>query len=306
MRRFAAVSLFVLLASGCARQPAQSARVDPALAPLIPSDTLLLAGLRLDRIKETRFHRVWVEGRKLAFLEQFAARTGLDPRRDIHELVLAFDGQSSLVLIRGKFGGLFGLEPAFKQPGLQRISYKGMYIVHTGQSGVLFMNSGAAAAGRLEDLKALVDRRDQPKEQPPQALLDLVRQAPGTSHAWAVTTGAARLLPALPQSGEFANLARMARAAGAMRLHIDLSGGFLLEAEARCATPDAAQQIRDTVRAAAAVARLRTPDNQPELLRLFDGIRPTAVGDSFLLRIEQPFDLMVAAVEQLQIYAAGG
>jgi hypothetical protein len=274
--------------------------VDPALAPLIPSDTLLLAGLRLDRMKETRFYRTWVEGKKIKVLEEFAERTGLDPRKDIYELNLAYNGRRSLVFIRGKFGGLFGLEPDFRQPGLERMSYKNMYIVRTGGSGVLFMNTGAAVAGRVEDLKAIVDARDLPKEKPPQPLLDLVAQVPGSAHAWVVTTDASKVMPSLPLDGELENAARLARAVGAGRLQVDVREGLVLEAEARCASEEAARQIRDTMKAVIGVARLKTPDGERGMLRLFDGIRPGAEGDRVTLRIEEPFDLIAEAMDRFE------
>jgi hypothetical protein len=300
MRRLIVFALLLLLAPGCKKQPAQSARVDPALAPLIPSDTILLAGLRLDRMKETRFYRTWVEGRKIAVLEDFAARTGLDPRRDIYELNLAYNGARSLVFIRGKFGGLFGFEPEFKQPGLQRTSYKGLYILHTGGSGVLFMNTGAAVAGPVEELKAIVDNREKPQERPPQALLDLVAQVPGAAHAWAVTTNAARLLPTLPQNGELSNITKLAQSVGPGKLHLDLTDSFVLQAEARCADETSARQLRDTVKAVVGIGRLKTPGGEPDLLRFFDGFRPASDGNRFTLRIEEPFDLIQLAMDRYQ------
>ena len=91
MRRFLLIPLLAALACapGCKKHDAQFARVDAALAPLLPSDTVALACLRLDRLKDTSFYRKYVAGKKIKVLEEFARRTGLDPRESVWELVFS-------------------------------------------------------------------------------------------------------------------------------------------------------------------------------------------------------------------------
>ena len=107
----------------CRRAP-EHARVDAALAPLMPDDTCALACLRLDRLKDTPFYARYVAGRRIKALEDFSQRTGLDVRENVWELVFTTNGRTSYVFIRGKFGGDFGFEPDLRRPDLHRTSYK--------------------------------------------------------------------------------------------------------------------------------------------------------------------------------------
>lgn len=274
MKRVGLVLFLAVLLAGCRREP-EFARVDAALAPLIPEDAAAIACIRLDRIKKTRFHEEFIEKRKLPQLELFAEQTGLDVRKDIWELLLVVRAAEAapVVLIRGKFGGSFGLEPEFKKPGLQRMSYKGYYIIYGDGPGVLFMNTGAAVAGRIEDLKMIVDRRDQPGWKSNQALLDLAGTLPGTTPIWLVAAQGGALLPRIPDDGPLGGAARLTRSLGPVTMHTSLDDG--LAVTVRGGYPDAAtaRQAAQAVRGLVGLARLRTPTGDADTLRVIDGIR---------------------------------
>src|SRR5512139_2022000 len=94
-----------LIPAGCKREPT-SARVDAAIAPLLPPDVVLLAGLRLDKLQKTPFFEHYVKGEQaLQYFREFQQRTGLDPRKDLWELDFAYSPKTRLVFARGKFGG---------------------------------------------------------------------------------------------------------------------------------------------------------------------------------------------------------
>lgn len=280
--------------AACKREP-QFARVDVALAPLIPSSTLALAGLRLDRLRDTPFYRRYVEGKKIAMLEEIQAQTGLDPRKDIWEIVLAYRGQQKapLAFIRGKFGGQFGQEPTFDRTKFRTLNHKGYYILTPGQgAGVLFMNTGAAVAGKLEDLMRVIDARDDSKEQPPVGLLELVKTMPGTAHFWMAAEQGAALLPAMPSEGNFANLGRMAQATREVTMYADLKDGMRAQLKAVYADPQSAKMAHDFVKGMIGLARLKTPDGEADLLKLFDGVRPLIKESTLEVEVVQPFELM--------------
>ena len=276
MTRLLSLSLAALLLlplASCRREP-EFARVDAALAPLIPEDALAIACIRLDRIKKTPFHKQFIEPRKLPQLERFAEQTGLDVRKDIWELLLVLQKEGApFVLIRGKFGGSFGLEPEFKQPGLQRMSYKGYYIVYGDGPGVLFMNTGAAVAGQIEDLKKIVDRRDQPGWKSNQPLLDLVATLPGTTPIWMAATHAGQLLPAIPADGPLGGAAKLAGALGPLTAHTFLDDGLSLTVRGGYPDPNLAKQAAQALRGLVGVARLRTDSNDKSTLAVLDAIR---------------------------------
>ena len=286
-----ALAALLCCAPGCRRQPTH-ARVDAAIAPLIPADTVALAGLRLDRLQKTAFFRDYVAAGRLPGLERLKEQTGLDPAKDIWELVWAQGAHGGLLFIRGKFGGEFGLEPKFDVPGLQRRSYKGYYILEQQGRGVLFFNTGVAVAGRVEELEAVVDNRDKASELPPAELLAMVETL-APDHAWMVARGSAAALGAAGQSTT-GNLGHLTAAMGPFKAHADLSDGLALEAQGDY--PDAAQarQAQDTIRAFVAVAKLRA--GEAEWKALCEGIEATAEAATLRVKLRVPADRLAGVL----------
>lgn len=260
----------ILILAGCKREPT-SARMDPALAPLVPAQATLAVGLRLDKLKDSPFYKTYVEGRKIEALEKFVAETGVDPRRDLWELLYTSDGKTNLLFVRGKFGGAFGQEPRFPKAGVERRNYKGYYILGADEYGVTFMNTGVAIAGRVADLRQVIDTRDT-NTGPSAKLTELVKRIPATSQAWMVATDAGALLPKIPEGGNLGNLGKVSASLQTATFSADVSSG--VDLKARLLYPDAAsaKQIHDALRGIIGMARFTTKDNQTDLLRFYDGI----------------------------------
>jgi hypothetical protein len=99
IRRVVVTCLLVALA-GCRPKPAPIVLVDPALAILVPPDAVLLAGVRMKQLRES----------------------GIDPRKDVWELLITSDGKDTVVMARGKFSEL-GMEPKLEREGVRRFAY---------------------------------------------------------------------------------------------------------------------------------------------------------------------------------------
>jgi hypothetical protein len=301
-RTFMTTAAGLAAGSACKRDP-EFARVDAALAPLVPSSTLALACMRLDKLHDTPFYRKYVEGKQIAAIESIQSQTGLDPRKDIWEIVLAYRGTAAapLAFIRGKFGGEFGREPAFDRTRFSSISHKGYYILTPGEgAGVLFMNTGAAVAGKIEDLKAVVDARDDRAAGPPTGLLNLVGTLPGSSHFWLAAENGSALVPKLPTEGNFANLARMASTLGRLTIWADFKQGMNAHLTASYPDPQSAKMTHDFVKGMIGLARLKTPDDQPDLLKLFDGVRPLLRDKTVEIDVQEPFELLDQVISAVQ------
>ncbi|MGC8884571.1 MAG: hypothetical protein ACP5UT_17215 [Bryobacteraceae bacterium] len=162
--------------------------MDAAIAPLLPGRSLALAGLRIDRLKKTAWFRPFVEGRRPAALRRFEERTGMDLVQDVWEVVWSLGPEGTVAFLRGKFGGAFGQEPRFQQPGVAKRSYKTYYLLEREGVGVLFLGPGVAILGRTADCERIVDARDRPDEQPPLALIRMVEELP-ICELWAVARG---------------------------------------------------------------------------------------------------------------------
>lgn len=315
MRRFLPILVLAVLAllPACKKRDAQFARVDAALAPLLPSDTIALACMRLDRLKDTPFYRKYVAGGRIKALDDFALKTGLDPRESVWELVFSTNGRTPYLFIRGKFGGEFGFEPDIKTPGLRRESYKGRYLLSSGDSGVLFMNTGAAVAGRITDLKALVDGFDSAGRTAPQELLELVATLPGTSHIWAASLRPAAFVQqsaqpggeaAEPSPGMAGNLMRAGRRVSQVKMWADLSQGLSLHVEAVAASPSDAAELRDTFKAAVSMGRLGAQNSHPPTLSLFDGLSGSSEGSTVRIDVKESGEALDTLLDQLSLSGA--
>ena len=120
--RFLVVGLLlvgVLVAPGCRPKPSATIVPDAALMPLIPADTLILTGVRMTELKKTPVYRKLMAENKLPQIDEFAKETGIDPRKDIWEIILASNGKTTIALVRGQFteGGIAGsgLEPRLEK-----------------------------------------------------------------------------------------------------------------------------------------------------------------------------------------------
>ena len=90
-----------LAVAGCSKQ--QNVFIDPALATMVPPDTIFVAGIRVDALKKTPFWQEHISQRNLALFDRLRGETGLDPRSDVWELLAASDGKSTVVLARVGF-----------------------------------------------------------------------------------------------------------------------------------------------------------------------------------------------------------
>jgi hypothetical protein len=79
----------------------------------------------------------------------------------------------------------------------------------------------------------------------------------------------------------------------------DLSAGLRAEVHGTAATVKDAMNLRDVVRGMVGIGRLRVPDNQPDLLRLWDGITVDQQERSITIRADITQDLIERLVQML-------
>src|SRR5579862_8331492 len=190
MRR--AVALTALVLTSCATKPVPGVKVDPSLAMLVPADTVLLAGVRIEALQKTKVYQKYLATRSLPFIDDFAKQTGVDPRKTLWEIIFVSNGNRSVVLGRGKFSN--EEEPRLESDGGRRFGYKGFNFVGDDRTAVVLINSSTAAAGETDALKALIDQREN-SHGPPPSLAALMRDIPPDSQLWAAYVGGKIVLP---------------------------------------------------------------------------------------------------------------
>jgi hypothetical protein len=266
------VPLFVLMSLPPGCLPAE--RVDNVLAKLIPADTQALLGARMEQLRSAPLYVKLVAQQKLTQLDSFAAETGFDPRRDVRDLVLASSGRpnSSVLLARGTF---HIDQSKIDVKTFKKVLYRGYVLTVTqkDEAGFCIMDSTLAIAGPMASMKAALDHYLSPKPDTSNVLLDQARAVPQQFQVWSVSTGAADFLSNnLPHDGNAANFGKIFRSMENTHFEADLSRGLNANAHGQCRTEADAKSLGDAVRGLIGFGRLSVPDNQPELLRLWDGL----------------------------------
>lgn len=268
-------SLLLLLAIGCGCQARKVApvHIDPALEKLVPSDTIFITGAKIAEIQNTPVYQKWLGQVALPQLEEFTKRTGVDPRKDLSEVISCSNGKSAILLARGSFRAS-DLERRLEANGAAKLPYKGRNLFGNEQGAVMFMNSSTAVAGSTPELKAMIDR---PTNQGlPPALRDKVASIGAGNQVWAAAVGGLQGLNiGVPENSNLGTALRLLQGIESADIGVDLRNGLDLKAEADCKTDRDAKRLNDAIRGIVGLGRLSTPDNQPELLKLYDAVKVT-------------------------------
>lgn len=294
--RLLLILLIPIAFCGCKRQPAPNVFVDPALATLVPPGTIFTGGVRVQQLQSTPIYQRYVMQGKFPIVEQFAKETGIDPRKNLWEIVIAYDGKTSWVMLRGKFTEM-GMEPRVNREGAQRLGYKGYTMLGDERMAVLFLNPTTAVAASAPALRQIIDNRDKTTGMPGW-LQEKIKSIPSTNQVWFAGNLAGRDL------GKFGIIAQFIESAGMATGGIDLRFGVNAHIAAETKSDDDARRLKDAVREAAGLERLKIPENRRELLRLYDGVQVQNDRSNVDIRVEIPADLLDEFV-RLYLLAAG-
>jgi hypothetical protein len=245
----------------------------------------LLVGTRLEALLKTEVYQKFFANRRFEALESFTARTGLDPRKDLWELLYASNGKEGVLMGRGKFAS-GEMEPRLEKEGARRFAYKGFTLVGNEQAAVLLWGPGLAMVGPTPSLYWLVDKRGQASG-PPSPLAALMRGLPSGSQFWAVYAGAPIKLP-FDERSNLANINRMIQSIQSGTFAADLSSGFDAVARGNCDTDENARQIHDAMKGLIGIGRLSTRDDQQDLLRVYDSIQVSQAGREVKVEMHVP------------------
>ncbi|MGD0618780.1 MAG: hypothetical protein ABSB67_14075 [Bryobacteraceae bacterium] len=281
-----------LTLSSCQTVLHRSVRIDPALEALIPADTVYLFGANLEQLRRTAIYQQLA---RIAVpeLDRFVQDTGVDPRKDLQEVLACSNGNGIVTMVRGTFNS-HDLEPKMASRGAPTMSWKGHTLYGTGNTVLAFLAPSIVAAGSTSIIESMIGNSSHGV---PDALRPLVDAVPERDQMWAVSAGG---LPG-PKMDSNGSSSRLGDAMGMLRgiqsvvVGADYSKGLNLTARLDCQTENDAKHVHDALRGAIGMARLSTPDNQPELLKVYDAIQVTQ-GNS---RVDVSADLGADQVDRL-------
>lgn len=291
------VPLFLLISSPYLCPSAE--RVDNVLARLVPADSTALFGARMELLKSTPLYAKLVVQQKLPQLDTFATETGFDPRRDVRDLIVASNGKpnAGVLLARGTFHVTV---PSDMKAHLKVLRYKNYNLLVSSKddAGFCVMDGTLAIAGPVSSMKAALDQYTSGGKQGSAGLLNLARAVPPQFQVWSVSTGGADFLANnLPREGNASNFGKIFRALQDTHFQADLSKGLNAVAQGNCATEADAKSLGDAAKGLIGFGRLSVPDNQPELLRIWDGIHIEQNQRMITISANIPQDLVERLVE---------
>jgi hypothetical protein len=269
--RLLPAALLCLALAGCQAKKSESLHIDPALESLVPAGTVFVVGANLDAIRDTPVFQKLLSRMPLPQLEEFTRRTGLDPRQDLSQILTCSNGKTGLLLARGKFKAQ-ELESRLQANGAKPFTYKKYSLFGEDRAAFFVLNAATVIGGPAAELRSIIDGTG-PRGLPP-ALRDLLRSLPADDQIYAALAGGLEGLNlTIPQDSNLGNIVSVLRAIDSATLGMDLRGGIAATADVTSKTERDAKFVHDMVRGIVGLGRLNTPDNRPELLRLYDAIK---------------------------------
>ncbi len=292
----------------CSAAALAQPRVDNVLIRMVPPGATSLVGARMDLIKSTDFYTKLLEQQKLPQVERFAKETGFDPRRDVRELLFAGTPSGGVLLARGAFH----INPEPVQQAKAKLVRHGEYNIWSlDTAGFCVLDATLAAAGDLKSLEAALDEWKSGSHTAAQPLLGKVRQLDPKSPFWGVSTGFAGFLADnLPRAGGNASgggidFSRIFHGVEETSFSADFSAGVKGEIRGTAAAEADAVNLRDTAKGLIGFGRLSVPENQPEMLKLWDGFSVEQTGRAVSIKADIPRNLVDRMVQLLNAAQSG-
>jgi ribosomal protein S13 len=259
----------MLATAACSKHSAIGLSVRSDFRAYIPPDTKALAGLDLDSVKASPFYKRHQSELNLPLLDAMSERVGLDPRRDISYLLVAWNGTHPLAIARGRFQ-TGSLEQKLGSLGLARTRYKSYNLFGDGKDALTVAKHGILIAGPVDTVRSELDLVNG-------AIPDELEQRLGTlskaDQIWIVSRGGLAF-PDLPMRSDIDSaLSNITGVISGASLGIALDSGARLQLEISCLSEQGAQRVRDALRGGIGLARLTTKDNESDLLQAYDAIQ---------------------------------
>lgn len=286
-------TVLALVSAGCVQLCSAQPRIDNVLVRMVPPGATSLVGAHMDLIKQTEIYKKMVSTQSLGQVDSFAAETGFDPRRDVKELLFASTAKGSVMLARGTFH-----LHADRLKNAKKTRYGDYEILGEKTGGFCVLDATLAVAGEIPVLEAALDEWKSGTHTGAQVLVGRLGGVSPQSQFWGVSTGAGNFLaehpPGLNSGLDFSKIFRGLQDTW---FQADFSAGLKAEVHGITATEKDAMNLRDAVRGMVGLGRLNVPENEPDLLRVWDGITVEQVGRSISLKAEiaqELIDKMVA------------
>jgi hypothetical protein len=271
--------------------------VDPALSTVVPSDTVLLAGIQVEEILKTQVYQKYLKDLAVGPADEFAKETGLNAVQNVWEILVISDGKRFVTLGRGKFSE-GEAEPRIERPGATRFAYKGYTFVGDEQTAVMFLSPTVGGIGDTSLLKRVVDARGE-SHGPPGVLAARMKQVPYESEAWAVFSGSPITFGPESAAGR-ATITKTLSSIESGYAYLDLTSNISGRISGTAATDAAAKELHDALRGMLGLAQMMAPKGDAETQKLFGGVQITQDARDVNVRLQLPEDGLQTALRLLR------
>jgi hypothetical protein len=258
----------IFLLGSCQKSASIGVKVDSRLASYVPPTSTLLAGVDVDSLTKSAFYKRHENQLNIPAVQDMGEQIGVDPRRDLSDILVAWSGRSPLILASGRFSA-DKVEPHLLSLGGKRSEYRSQTLFGTGDQVMFFPKNNVAIGGPEKDIRAVIDSGSGGIPQP---LLDRLRLVPASDQAWIVSQGLPLDRFSMRSDVESA-LSNIVSYVSALNAGIGFDTGAHVQADVLCISPEDAKQVHDALRGVIGFARLSTKDDQLGLLKLYDAIQ---------------------------------
>lgn len=273
MRYFQAALFIGIAAVGaCTKPGATGVSVNSVFRPLIPAETKALAAVEIDNLKASQVFQRHQNLVKLPWLDAMSERVGLDPRRDISDLLVVWTGSQAVALARERINRET-LEAKLRSLGMQTTRYKNYTLYPENREALTFLKHDVAVAGPTEAVRSEIDLDDNGGGAVPDELQARLALIPKGDQVWAVSRGGLPFAEMPLRPDIESALSNIAGYVNATSFGIGFDTGIHLQAEIVCVSNEGAQRVHDALRGGIGLARLATRDDASDLLKLYDAVQ---------------------------------
>lgn len=278
--------------------------VDSEFRSLIAPDTKVLANINFDKIKTTPLYQRHANSLDFPLLDASSERVGIDPRRDIADVLIDWNGQQGLIMAHGRFTPK-SIEQKLTGLGMQRTTYRDYSLLGDSRNSLVFLNNALAIGGPMPVLRAAIDLKQSGGGQVPEELQQRLHSVSKGDQIWLVSRGGLPFTEVPMRSDYKSGLANIAGYVKETSMGVRIDTGVHLEADLSCVSELGAQRVEDGVRAGIAIGRLTARDDQQDLLAMYDAIHVDRAKDIVHLRGEWNADLVEKLLAHLPQWRSG-
>jgi hypothetical protein len=287
--RTISLAILILALVSCGKSHGPGVEVDSRLKAYILPNSKILAGVDLDKLKQSDFFKRHQAELNLPQLNQLPQEIGMDPRRDLSSFLMAWNGTAPLFMTRGTYSS-GQLEKRLNSLGKVE-KYNRLNIYGDGKRDVVFLPSGIALIASAPLLKtALNNGASGGGEMSEDLQAQLARLAKGTQ-LWEVSSGVISPQQLSLRSDTASLLSNVSSYINATAAGVTLGSGVQLDAHISCISDEGATRVHDALRGIIGFARLSTRDNQMDQLRIWDAIKVDKQGKEVHVTADWPADL---------------